>query len=325
MTAALARGIVATKTREMEHGLCGQPDDWPKSDIDWPDGFWDFSPVPATKVAAENQTKSNNQKRMKLTSSCVVSASVGLTLALGSLETAVQAQAPAPAPAVPVLEKSPWESSASLGVTLSKGNTDTLLMTANILSTRKDPKNELRLGADATYGENQGDRSAEAVHGFAQYNRLFTERFYGYVRLDGLHDEIAGIIYRVSFSPGVGYYFIKDKQTTLSGEVGPGVIHERLDGKNGTQDTDDTYMTIRLAERLEHKFSDTVRLWQSVELLPQVDRFSNFLLNAELGIETALSTKLSLRTYLVDNYDNEPAPGRKNNDLKLVAAIAYKF
>lgn len=263
---------------------------------------------------------------MKLTTSCVLSASVGLTLTLGSFGTAALAQNAAPA-LVPVLEKSPWENSASLGVTLNKGNTDTLLLTANILSTRKAPnsKHEWALGADGTYGENDGDKNAEAAHGFAQYNYLFTEKFYGYARVDGLHDQIAGIVYRFSFSPGVGYYFIKDKQTTLSGEAGPGVITERLDGKNGNQDTDDTYMTIRLAERLEHKFSDTVRLWQSLEFLPQVDRFGNFLINAELGIETALSKKMSLRTYLVDNYDNEPTPGRKNNDIKLVAAIAYKF
>ena len=267
---------------------------------------------------------------MKLTSTCVVSASVGLTLALGSFETAVQAQAPAPAPApgVPVLEKSPWENSASLGLTLNQGNTDTLLITANILSVRKDPKkpqHELSLGADGTYGENEGDKNAESAHGFAQYNYLFTEKFYGYARVDGLHDQIAGIVYRVSFSPGVGYYFIKNAQTMLSGEFGPGVITEKLDGKDGDPDTTDTYMTLRFAERLEHKFSDTVKLWQSCEYLPQVDRWGNFLINFELGVETALSKKLALRTYIVDNYDNEPTPHRKNNDIKLVAAIAYKF
>jgi hypothetical protein len=32
-----------------------------------------------------------------------------------------------------------------------------------------------------------------------------------------------------------------------------------------------------------------------------------------------------LRVYLDDTYNNVPAPGRKKNDLKLVAAVAYKF
>ena len=263
---------------------------------------------------------------MKLTSSCVVSAAIGFTLVFGPVALAQDpAPAAAPAAAVPVLPKSPWASTASLGLTLNKGNTDTLLVTAAVLSARKDKKNELSLGADITYGENNGDNDADNGHAFAQYNRLFTERFYGYARVDGMYDDIAGIIYRFSFSPGVGYYFVKNTNTTLSGEFGPGVITEKLDGAKGDKDTEDTYMTLRFAERLEHKFSDTVKLWQSLEFLPQVDRFGNYIINAELGVETALSKKLSLRTYIIDNYDNEPAPGRKNNDIRLVAAIGYKF
>ena len=48
-------------------------------------------------------------------------------------------------------------------------------------------------------------------------------------------------------------------------------------------------------------------------------------MNAEIGIETGITTQISLRTYLQDTYDHEPAPGRQKNDLKFVTAIAYKF
>jgi putative salt-induced outer membrane protein YdiY len=137
--------------------------------------------------------------------------------------------------------------------------------------------------------------------------------------VDGLHDAVADFKYRVTLSPGAGYYFIKETNTTLSGEVGPGVIFERL----GTNDH--TYMTLRLAEKFEHKFSDRVRLWQSLEFLPQVDKFNNWILNAEVGVETKMSAKLGLRVFALDTYDNQPAPGRKKNDLKLVTALAYHF
>ena len=56
-----------------------------------------------------------------------------------------------------------------------------------------------------------------------------------------------------------------------------------------------------------------------------MDRFKNYILNLEVGLETQLTTKLSFRTYIQDSYDNEPVPGRKANDLKLVSGIAYKF
>ena len=224
---------------------------------------------------------------------------------------AAQAPTPMTAPA--------WDTSAALGLTVTRGNSDTLLFTGNILTGKKWDQNELAFGADATYGENNSVKNAESFHGFGQYNRLFTERLYGYMRLDALHDAIADIEYRLTLSPGAGYYFIKNESTKLSGEVGPGFIYEKQgDDSRG-------YVTLRLAERFDHKVNDRVKIWQSVEILPQVDNFSNYIVNAELGVETSLTTKLSLRTYLQDTYDNEPAPGREKNDLKLVAAVAYKF
>ena len=105
----------------------------------------------------------------------------------------------------------PWVSSASMGLTLTRGNSKTLLFAADIKTERKGPKNELAFGADATYGEttdqatDDTDRTAGSVHGFGQWNYLFTERFYGSARLDGLHDAVADIHYRFSFSPGAGY------------------------------------------------------------------------------------------------------------------------
>lgn len=236
----------------------------------------------------------------------------------------VLAQTPAPAP-----EKKPaWERSASVGLTLTRGNSETLLATANILAAKKWEHNELSLGADGTYGETKlpgatnSTKNAESLHGFIQYNRLFTERLYGYGRVDALHDAVADVEYRLTFSPGAGYYFIKNENTKLSAEAGPAFIYEKV----GNAD-EHGYFALRLAERFDQKISDRARIWQSVEFLPQVDHFDNYLINAELGVEADLTKdkKLTLRSFVQDTYDNEPAPGRKRNDLKWVTAIAYKF
>ncbi len=221
---------------------------------------------------------------------------------------------------VPAVEKKPaWDTSAALGLTLTRGNSDTLLFTGNILTAKKWDQHELSFGADTTYGEIESEKNAESLHGFGQYNRLFTERAYGYLRLDGLHDAIADIEYRFTFSPGVGYYFIKEENTKLSGEVGPGFVTEKQGGEASS------YLTLRLAERFEHKFNDRARMWQSLELLPQISDYENFVANFELGVESSLTEKLSLRAYIQDTFDNQPAPDRKRNDLKLVTALAYKF
>jgi putative salt-induced outer membrane protein len=216
--------------------------------------------------------------------------------------------------------KYPWESSVGAGLTLTRGNSDTLLVTANIQTHKKTPDNEFGIGADGAYGENNSIKNVDTVHGFSQYNHLFSNKFFGYVRVEALHDGIADLQYRLTVGPGVGYYFLKETNTTLAGEVGSSFVNQRLGN------VDDNYATLRLAERFEHKFSNHgARVWQNVEILPQANKFENYIINAEIGAEALISQKVSLKTFIVDNFNNEPAAGRQKNDVKLVSGISYKF
>ncbi len=220
-----------------------------------------------------------------------------------------------------------WQSSATLGVTLARGNSDTTLVSLTLASEKKWAHSDLQLGADDFYGEskNPGASSStttvDAEHGHAQYNLDFNDRFYGYGRLEAMHDGIADIQYRLTLAPGAGYYFIKNKKMDLSLEGGPGFIAEKLD------DNSSSYVTLRIAEKWHYQISPHAKAWESIEFLPQVDKFNNYIVNFEAGVEAGLnkSNRLALRTVLDDSYDNVPAPDRLKNDLKLIAGITYKF
>jgi len=254
---------------------------------------------------------------------CVIQALAGVFL-LGLFPLSSQAEEAAPvANAAGKPDEAPpkkiWDSSLTAGLTLCKGNSDTLLGTLQIDGVRKQDKNEIDIGANLTYGENQGVKNNDLYRAHIQYNRAFTERFYGSMRVEGMRDGIADIKHRVVISPGVGYYFIKSASGFLRGETGPGYIFER----RGHEDRN--YTIFRIAERGEWILSKTAKTWEYVEILPQVDRSSNVIVNSEVGIEVAINTSLSLRSYIQDTFNNEPAKDRKQNDLKLVTGIAYKF
>ncbi len=266
-----------------------------------------------------SKTSSNLTMRTNLHLKYLIAA-VGLAVIVYGPARSHAQEAAAAASKPAVEEKKPrWETTAALGVSLTRGNSKTLLATANILTEKKWERNELRFGGDAAYGEDHDLKNTESLHGFGQYNRLFTDRIYGYARVDALHDAIADVRYRVTLSPGAGYYFIKNTQTTFSVEGGPGLIFEEQGGQ--THD----YWTLRFAERFEHKFNDRVKVWEMVEYLPQVDDFGNYIINGEAGVDSALTKQLSLRVFVVDTYHSRRAPGREKNDLKLVAGVAYKF
>ena len=254
---------------------------------------------------------------------------MGALFALSGLAALAQeSTAPAPQPATdaataaaaaPVPPKPKWETTAGVGVSYTDGNTETLLFTANALMLRKWETGEFSAGIDAGYGNNEGEQNVGYVKGFGQYNYLISSRFYAFARGEGLNDEISDIHYRATVSAGLGYYLIKNDRTTLSAEVGPGYVWEKV----GDDERD--YATVRFGEKFTHKISDRARFWQSFEYQPKIDEWTEYFLSGEAGIESDLTKQMSLRLVIQDWYISNPAPGRESNDLKIVAGVNYKF
>jgi putative salt-induced outer membrane protein YdiY len=227
----------------------------------------------------------------------------------------------------PKPEPPKWKSSLAFGLTMTRGNSETFLSTLTAATVKKWGQNELGFGADGAYGttkdQNTGvtTKNNNSARGFGQYNRLFSDRWYGFGRVEGLYDGVADIDYRVTLSAGVGYYIMRMTNTDLSVEAGPGYVFEKLGGE------EDDFATLRLAERFNHALSEHARVWEKVEYLPSLKNFSRYIVNGEIGVEADLSKdkKWALRAYLQDTYNSVPALDHKNNDMKLIAAIAYKF
>lgn len=222
-----------------------------------------------------------------------------------------------------------WVSDISAGLTLTRGNSDTTLGTISAATDRKTDVNEWSLGVNGTYGKarvmvngvNANTTTAQQIDGFLQYNQLFTERFYGYARVEGLHDDVADVHYRITVGPGLGYFLIKNPRTDLSAELGPGFISQELGS------TRQNFAILRAAEKFHFKISDRARLWESAEIDPDVANWGNYIVTTEFGIAADLTANknLSLQCYLDDTYDSKPAFGRLKNDAKTVVAIDYKF
>ncbi|HEY3913443.1 MAG TPA: DUF481 domain-containing protein [Verrucomicrobiae bacterium] len=220
-----------------------------------------------------------------------------------------------------------WTTAATVGLTITRGNADTTLFAFSVASERKMTNDDLKLGADIIYGvskiQGQGSaqETADSDHGFVQDNHNFTDRFYGYLRIEALHDGIADVQYRLSVGPGAGYYLIKNKKLDLSVEGGIGYLTQKLG------DDYQSYATLRAAQALHYQISEHAKAWETIEVLPQANDLDNYIVNFEVGAEAGLNkkNKLALRTVLDDTYNNVPAAGRLRNDLKLIAGITYKF
>lgn len=213
-----------------------------------------------------------------------------------------------------------WQSTALIGGTYTGGNSETLLATANILSTREWGPNLLGLSLGGTYGETGDDVTAENWNAAANYRRTIQDPFYTGIGATYLHDDLSDVDYRATVSPNLGVYLIKNDTTTLNLEAGPAYVFEEVGG------VEDNYLGLRVAQGLQHQLTDNLKVWETVEFLSDFDDIGdNYLVNFEIGFETKLSDRLSLNTYVQGIYDSEPAAGRDDLDLRFVSALAVSF
>src|SRR5262245_47304444 len=106
-------------------------------------------------------------------------------------------------------KKKKWESTATLGVTLTRGNSKNFLASGILTTKRTWEHDEVLAGASGGYGDNTITDSTGTetntitdsyVRGFGQWNHLFTPRIYAGLRVTGEHDDVAALTYRFTVS-----------------------------------------------------------------------------------------------------------------------------
>jgi len=233
-----------------------------------------------------------------------------------------------PAPSAPASTKpnlkptsqSIWETEVAMGGNLSRGNNNSHRIKGEVKSTRKTEKDRLVLAGITEIGENEGDKTTEYIEGQADYRRDIHERLYWYALLNGRRDAIADLDYRFTLSPGVGYTVVDDGNLFLSFETGPAYVLEQLKDQ-GLEHS----LRGRVGQEFEWQISEWAKLFQNSEFLINAQDTNDWIIEAEVGVETAVNKSFSLRFGAKDIYDNQPAVGRKKNDIQLNTAVVYKF
>ena len=202
------------------------------------------------------------------------------------------------------------------------------MATGSVGTKRSWTSDEALLGASAGYGESitsvggtKVDHTTDSyIKGYGQWNHLLSPQAYVGLRITGDHDDVAALTYRTTVSPLVGYYFVKQTNASLAGEIGPSYVREKFFGEDVHN-----YLALRLAERGEYKFVSGAKIWESVEWLPKIQDFQNYLVVAEAGVSAPISKTFSVSLVVQDNYKSVPAFGKMQNDLKLIAGLSYIF
>jgi putative salt-induced outer membrane protein len=238
----------------------------------------------------------------------------GISIALGATDPM-----PASAKGGSAVSGSDWDTSLGVGFSLTDGNTDTLGVNADLAATRILSDSETYLGAGMAYGETGNVRNTERAYAFGQYNAMRSDVSYIGARADYLYDDIVGLEYRVTPSLLLGRYLVKNDTTQFALEVGPSFTWEEQGGVS------DEYFGVSFGQRMSHELSDRLSVWQSANVVLDVDNTDNVIVNAAAGLDVKVGERLTLRTAVENIYDNAPPAGVEENDFRLISGLVWTF
>jgi putative salt-induced outer membrane protein len=216
-------------------------------------------------------------------------------------------------------EESPWEFSGAGGFSFTDGNSDTLAYSLQFLGSYIGDGDRATVGADYFYSEDGAVKSTDSLKIFGQYNYDLGERTYVAGYGSYFRDSVAEIDYRIDTAVLLGYQVIESETTDLAFEAGPGYSWEERGGMQRD------FATMRFVEKFEYRFNETTKFWQSLGFTPTIEDFSDYILDFELGIETRITDRWSLRTFMKHRVNSTPAAGKGRSDTAIMLGAGYDF
>jgi len=214
-----------------------------------------------------------------------------------------------------------WKGSVELGLNGSDGNSRTLDFRFGAKGKRKVPGRVLSFDLDYHRGSTDSRETTHRAFLDWRHDWLFEETPWT-LFLHGIveYDEFKPFDLRVSTNAGLGYQFIKDDLTALTGRLGGGFSHE-------IGSPDDSYVPELIAGLdYEHKLTKRQTLAATIDYTPDVTNFNDYRLNTKASWTILLDEEpsLNLKLFVLNRFDSTPH-GARPNDLDYSAVLLWKF
>ena len=227
----------------------------------------------------------------------------------------------------PIKPAPKWTGSVSAGLTSTHGNTKTETISASATMTKRTDKDRTQVSADYAKGE-QEDRTTgvdETIEDWwrakGKYDYFFSKKFYGYV--DGRYerDAVAMLDRRMIVGLGGGYQWIESADINFSTELGLASLYEKFDNQTASN----SELSAQLGYYFDKKLTKNTKFTHDLTYYPSLGKFSDYFLTSTAGIRADFSSSFFANFKTIFNYDQTPAPGAHQTDVKYFVGLGYSF
>ena len=228
----------------------------------------------------------------------------------------------------PPKPKPKWTGSISAGVTITTGNTETETYNASVAAVRRSEKDRMRVAGDYAKGERENPVTGddETIEDWwratAQYDYFFSKKFFGFVSGRYEKDGIALLDRRVVVGAGAGYQWIESDRTNFATSVGVASVYEKFENA----DDGDDQVSLQAGYTFDHQINKSVKFVHDLTYFPSFEDFGgDYYLTTTGELRASLTKSMYANFKVICNYDETPANGRENTDVKYIFGLGMSF
>lgn len=238
-----------------------------------------------------------------------------LVAALAAFPHSALAQDPPPPPPG-------WTGSASAGLALTQGNSDTSTVNA-AYELKRDTGGPFGLKSTGllVWGKSEGELTNDRLALDGRLERKLNTRTALFGNVQYLRDSFKAIDYLVSPTVGVSRLLVKNDRTELGVDGGVGVVWEQNPDLELQTDG-----AVTAGQQFAHKLTATTELKQKLAALWKMDDFGDALYTFSAGIAASITAGTQLKVEFLDTYKTEPPfADVEKNDIAVLVSFVYKF
>lgn len=212
--------------------------------------------------------------------------------------------------------------SGELGLSNNTGNTPSSSVYAALKMNYLQKMYELKGLVEADNKSENSVRTKERYVGDFQANLFFSDyqKAYGFGQTRWVQDRFSDIDLSSYYIAGLGYQFYKNKEFSLSGEMGLGYQNENFTVASGQKDFDQEVS--KISAKLDYAFNDNVSIHQDMTEYYGTKQ-GNF--ESNTGLKVKLADNLNMKVSYKYRYNTAPAAGKLKEDTETLLTMIYEF
>ena len=215
-----------------------------------------------------------------------------------------------------------WAGSASAGLAMTSGNSDTSSVNS-AYELKRDTGGLLVFKSNGllVWGKSEGVLTSDRLGLDGRLERKLSERTSLFGQTQYLRDSFKSIDYLIAPTVGLTRLLVKNDRTELGVDGGVGSVWEKNPGRDADLDG-----AVIAGQKFTHKITATTELIQKVAALWKMDDFGDALYVFGAGIAASISEATQMKIEFLDTYKAQPpSPDVQKNDIATLVSCVYKF